>query len=105
MNYLSLQNKVTNIIKQYGMIVKIRHELGGSSQVYGIFGETENRDVNKKYAAGVTNTNRIIYISVPKKVPEVGDILIANNKEYSISKVTKYEPTNISIAYVLEVDA
>jgi hypothetical protein len=103
MDYSSLKSEVTKVINYLGQTVKIQHQVGGTSQTYGVWAKSRDGDVNQNNPSQITETNRIMFINATKKAPQVGDILIVDGKEYAIAIVEVYQPTKLIIAYKLEV--
>lgn len=104
MNYSAIQNQVTSALSQLGQSAKVKHAAGGSSICNAVFGKIVGGDLDSNAAAMVTISYRTVYISVTKKEPMPGDILVIRGEEFGINNVEKYSPTNVVLAYLLEVD-
>lgn len=104
MNYSSIQSQVTTALSSLGQTVKVQHGAGGSSLAKGVWGAIDANDLDPTAAAMVTISTRTIYISVTKKEPLPGDVLVVDGVEYGINDVTKYAPAKVVIAYKLGVD-
>jgi len=104
MNYIAIQSQITAALSQLGQSAKVKHAAGGSSICSAVWGKIEGGDLDTLAAAMVTISNRTVYISVTKKEPMPGDLLVIAGVEYGINNVQTYSPTNIALAYLLEVD-
>ena len=101
--YDNITNKVRDIIKKYGQPIKVTNISGSTTSTYGVWGKVVEEEVNENMIGNITSVTREIYLPYIKNEPQVGGFITVNKITYSIISVTKYQPTDKSIGYKIEV--
>ena len=103
MDYSQITKKTHELIKRFGLSVKITRSGASLGSAYGVFDDSKKEPFGGMMQAQTIAGERTLLLSGFSKLPEVGDVVTGDKDAWTVMSVEFIRPATTTVLYILKV--